>query len=50
MELASDHHSGVCNFEVALRSFENLCTPDLIAVNDVEGVCCFSLTEILVRA
>ena len=38
MELASDHHSGVCNFEVAPRSFENLCTPDLLAVNSVEGV------------
>jgi hypothetical protein len=37
--LYTDHHSGVCSFEVAPRSFENLCTPDLLAVNDVEGVC-----------
>lgn len=35
----SDHHSGVCNFDVAPRTFENLCTPDLLAVNGVEGIC-----------
>jgi hypothetical protein len=38
VELASDYHSYVCNFEVAPRSFENLSTPDLLAANGVEDV------------
>ena len=55
MELAADHHYGFCSFEVAPIFCENLCTRDLLAVNDVEGICsvpvCWCwMTEIPVRA